>query len=252
MIRLKELTEYLNFSMEIEKFSDYCPNGLQVEGKEEIIRLATGVTASQALIDAAVDWRASAILVHHGYFWRGESPRLLGYRRKRLSKLLKNDISLFAYHLPLDAHSEFGNNVCFGRMLGITEQEPLFKRPSDGFGNFGQLSSEIRIDRLVDQIRSLTNREPLLIGSSNSIVRRIAWCTGAAQASIDAAISVDADVFISGEVSEQTYHIAKEENISYIGAGHHATERYGVKVLGEHLENRFGIECKFIDIVNPV
>ena len=149
MIRLKELTEYLNFSMEIEKFSDYCPNGLQVEGKEEIIRLATGVTASQALIDAAVDWGASAILVHHGYFWRGESPRLLGHRRKRLSTLLKNDISLFAYHLPLDAHPEFGNNVCFGRMLGIKEHGPLFKRPSDGVGNFGQLSSEIKIDELV-------------------------------------------------------------------------------------------------------
>ena len=252
MIRLKKLTEYLNFSMEIEKFSDYCPNGLQIEGKEEIIRLATGVTASQALIDAAVDWGASAILVHHGYFWRGESPRLLGHKRKRLSTLLKNDISLFAYHLPLDAHPEYGNNVCFGRMLGIKEQEPLFKRPSDGFGNFGQLSSEIRIDELVDQIRSVTNREPLLIESSNSKVRRIAWCTGAAQANIYAAISVDADAYISGEVSEQTYHIAKEENISYIGAGHHATERYGVKALGEHLENRFGIEHKFIDIVNPV
>ena len=252
MIWLKELTEYLNCSMEIENFSDYCPNGLQVEGKEEITRLVTGVTASQALIDAAVDWGASAILVHHGYFWRGESPRLLGHRRKRLSTLLKNDISLFAYHLPLDAHPEFGNNVCFGRMLGIKEHEPLFKRPSDGFGNFGQLSSEIKIDELVDRIRSLTNREPLLIRGSNPIVRRIAWCTGAAQASIDAAISVGADVYISGEVSEQTYHIAKEENISYIGAGHHATERYGVKALGEHLENRFGIEHKFIDIVNPV
>ena len=238
--------------MEIDKFSDYCPNGLQVEGREEITKLVTGVTASQALLDAAVDWGASAILVHHGYFWRGESPRLLGHRRKRLSTLLKNDISLFAYHLPLDAHPEFGNNVCFGRMLGITEQEPLFKRPSDGFGNFGQLSSEIRIDELVDRIRSLTNRDPLLIGSSNSIVRRIAWCTGAAQANIYAAISVGADAYISGEVSEQTYHIAKEENISYIGAGHHATERYGVKTLGEHLENRFGIEHKFIDIVNPV
>ena len=252
MVRLKELTEYLDFSMEIDKFSDFCPNGLQVEGGEEIIRLATGVTASQALLDAAIDWRASAILVHHGYFWRGESSRLLGYRRNRLRTLLKNDVSLFAYHLPLDAHPEFGNNVCFGRMLGIEEHQPLFKSHSDGLGNVGMLSSEIELGELVSRIRRLTDREPLLIGNSNSMVRRIAWCTGAAQSNIDAAISANADLYISGEVSEQTFHVVKEEEISYIAAGHHATERYGVKALGDHLANYFGIEHKFIDIVNPI
>ncbi len=252
MILLKELTEYLDFSMETQKFSDYCPNGLQVEGSEEISKIATGVTASQALLEAASDWGASAILVHHGYFWRGESSRLLGYKRKRLNTLLKNEISLFAYHLPLDAHPEFGNNVCFGRMLGIEEHQPLFKCSSDGLGSVGELASETSVGNLVSHIREFTDREPLLIGEPNSIVRRIAWCTGAAQSNIDAAISVGADVYVSGEISEQTYHIAKEEKITYIAAGHHATERYGVKALGEHLEDRFSIEHKFIDIVNPV
>ena len=252
MILLTHLVKYLEDSLRSADFSDYCPNGLQIQGAEEVVRLATGVTASQALLDIAIDWGASAILVHHGYFWNGDPKTLVGYRRRRLRTLLENDVSLLAYHLPLDAHPEFGNNACFGRMIGIDESEPLYQNNPQGIGNVGDLISELKLHVLVDRIRNITEREPLLIGDSDSNVRRVAWCTGAAQSGIEAAIIAKADVYISGEVSEQTFHIANEEGIAYIAAGHHATERYGVRSLGEHLAENFDIEHRFIDIVNPI
>ncbi len=252
MIRLTQLVKYLDDYMRAADFTDYCPNGLQVEGRGDVVKLATGVTASQALLDEAIDWGASAILVHHGYFWNGDSKKILGYRRRRLRTLLENDVSLLAYHLPLDAHPEFGNNVCFGRIIGIENQEPLYKDQPHSIGNVGDLVGDLKLGVLVDRIRKITDREPLLIGDSDSKVRRVAWCTGAAQSGIEAAIFANANVYISGEVSEQTFHVAKEEGIAYIAAGHHATERYGVQSLGKHLAGHFDIEHRFIDIVNPI
>jgi dinuclear metal center YbgI/SA1388 family protein len=249
---LHELVAHLDSVLQVQRFKDYCPNGLQVEGRENISRLATGVTASQAFLDAAVSWGADAVLVHHGYFWQGESPVISGMKRRRLGTLLANDISLLAYHLPLDAHPTLGNNACFGRLLGIEVHEPLDPDDADGVGNIGSLAESVTLAGLLSQIEAFTGRLPLSIGDEQTSVQRIAWCTGAAQGYIEAAVAAGADVFITGEASEQTVHVAREEGIQFISAGHHASERYGVQAVGEEVAAMFGLEHRFIDIDNPV
>jgi dinuclear metal center YbgI/SA1388 family protein len=253
-INLAELTRYLDQYLQPAQFQDYCPNGLQVEGRPAIARLATGVTASQRLLDAAIAWEADAVLVHHGYFWRGEPPQLVGMKRRRIAALLANDISLLAYHLPLDAHPQVGNNARFGELMGIhpDRQEPLQPGVADAVGNIGNLPQAVRAADFVALLESITGRPPLHIGLPDALVCRIAWCTGAAQDYIDAALRAEADLFVTGEASEQTVHIAREEGIQFVAAGHHATERYGVQALGEHLVARFGLEHRFIDVDNPV
>ena len=249
---LHELVAHLDSALQVQRFKDYCPNGLQVEGRANISRLATGVTASQAFLDAAVSWGADAVLVHHGYFWQGESPVISGMKRRRLGTLLANDISLLAYHLPLDAHPTLGNNACFGRLLGIEVHEPLDPGDADGVGNIGSLAESVTLAGLLSQIEAFTGRLPLSIGDEQASVQRIAWCTGAAQGYIEAAVAAGADVFITGEASEQTVHVAREEGIQFISAGHHASERYGVQAVGEEVAAMFGLEHRFIDIDNPV
>ena len=249
---LTELMNYLDGLLQPARFRDYCPNGLQVQGREEVTRLVSGVTACQALVDAAIDWQADAILVHHGYFWRGEDPAITGMKRRRLAALLVNDVSLIAYHLPLDAHPELGNNACLGRLLGVAGMEPLAGSAEEGVGNLGSLVEPLAISTLLQQVADLTGREPLHVGEIDDRVSRLAWCTGAAQGYIEAAVAAGAEVFISGEVSEQTVHVAREEGIHFIAAGHHATERYGVQAVAENVADRFGIEHRFIDIDNPV
>ena len=252
-IGLKELVQYLQEFLQPEKFHDYCPNGLQVEGRANINRLVTGVTANQALIDQAIAWGADAILVHHGYFWKGEAPQLVGMKRRRLAALLGSDISLIAYHLPLDAHPELGNNACFGRVLGAMGVEPLEPLRSDALACIGSLEKSQSIADIAARLTRETGREPFYIGGGASeMVQRIAWCTGAAQDCIDAAVMANADLYVTGEVSEQTVHTAREEGIHFLAAGHHATERYGVQAVGEHLADRFDIEHRFVDIDNPV
>ncbi len=252
--QLGELTAYLDQCLQPGRFSDYCPNGLQVEGRNEVSRLATGVTASQALIDSAAQWGADAILVHHGYFWRGEDARIVGMKRRRLAALLEHDISLLAFHLPLDAHPEFGNNARLGELLGIAAgaHSPLQPEAPSEVGSIGTLPASVRAEELVKLLRTLTGREPLHIGDGGATVQRLAWCTGAAQGYIEAAVAAGAEVFITGEASEQTVHVAREEGIQFIAAGHHATERYGVQALGAHLAEKFSLEHRFIDIDNPV
>ncbi|MEH6609515.1 MAG: Nif3-like dinuclear metal center hexameric protein [Halioglobus sp.] len=250
--QLNELVAHLESTLEIQRFKDYCPNGLQVEGRANVSRLATGVTASQAFLDAAVAWGADAVLVHHGYFWQGESPIISGMKRRRLATLLANDVSLLAYHLPLDAHPTLGNNACFGRLLGVEVQELLDPSDADSVGNIGSLPEPMTLAALLQRIAEFTGRSPLSIGEEQATVQRIAWCTGAAQGYIEAAVTAGADVFITGEVSEQTVHIAREEAIQFIAAGHHATERYGVQAVGEAAATIFGLEHRFIDIDNPV
>ena len=250
-VALRELVSYLDTLLEPWRFQDYCPNGLQVEGRPRVAKVASGVTASQRLLDAAAEWGADAILVHHGYFWKGEEQAVVGMKRRRLATLLGHDISLLAYHLPLDAHPSLGNNARLGELLGLQENRPL-QQGDAGVGNIAELPSAIPVSELLASLRRITGREPLHIAADVPGVRHIAWCTGAAQGYIEAAIAAGADVFITGEASEQTVHIAREEGIHFIAAGHHATERYGVQAVGEQLAQEFSLQHRFIDIDNPV
>lgn len=244
---LHDIEQFLNVSA----ISDYCPNGLQVEGKTQIKRIVSGVTASQALIDAAIELQADAILVHHGYFWKGEDQPIVGMKQRRIKALLAHDINLLAYHLPLDVHPEVGNNVQLAQRLGITVTGPLEPDNPRNVGLIGDLQTALSADEFAARIEKALDRAPLVIDHQQPI-KRVAWCTGAAQGYLDQAISAGADAFITGEVSERTFHEAQENGISFFAAGHHATERYGVQALGEWLAARFNIEHHYIECPNPV
>jgi dinuclear metal center YbgI/SA1388 family protein len=245
----EELTGYLDELLEAGRFRDYCPNGLQVEGRAQLRRIVAGVTASQALVDAAIARDADAILVHHGWFWRGEDGRVTGIRKARLQALLRHDINLIGYHLPLDAHAEFGNNAQLGRRLGWTADGRFGEQD---LGWLGQTAAPTTLSDFSGKIAAALQRAPLVIGEMNRPVRRIAWCTGGAQGYFEQAIALGVDVYLSGEISEQTVHLARESGVAYVAAGHHATERYGVQALAAHLAERFGLACEFVDIDNPV
>lgn len=248
-----ELELYLNDLLQVGKFRDFCPNGLQVEGRRKIERIATGVTASQAFLDAALEWGADAVLVHHGYFWKNEAAPIIGQKHKRLRALLANDLNLFAYHLPLDAHPEFGNNVQLGQRLGwIIDNRVGGTGPDTDLICIATLPMPVTLEGLSAQVQRTLDRTPLVIGDPAWEIRRIAWCTGAAQGYFDSAITAGADVYLSGEISEPTVHLARESGVGYIAAGHHATERYGVQAVGSHLADTFGVQHLFIDIDNPV
>lgn len=251
-VDLQHLVNYTDALLRAARFTDYCPNGLQVQGRSEVRRIVSGVTACQPLLDAAVQLDADLVLVHHGFFWRGEARTVVGMKRRRLGTLLVHDISLLAYHLPLDAHPELGNNAQLGELLGIRDQQLLDAGTPEGVGNIGSLAAPLQVSVLLAQLEALTGRAPLHIGDPDHLVQRIAWCTGAAQSYIGAAVAAGADLFLTGEASEQTVHIAREEGLQFIAAGHHATERYGVQALGAHLAARFGLEHQFVDIDNPV
>lgn len=251
-MNLYELENYLDNLLNIKKFRDYGPNGLQVEGKPEVERIVTGVTASQALLDAAVEAQADAVLVHHGYFWKNEAPVIRGMKKRRIATLLKNDISLFGYHLPLDAHPELGNNAQLAKLLGIENEGVMDEGDLQGVGNIGSVPEPVSLAAFGQQVESVLARKPLLISGGSHPVRRIAWCTGGAQGYMQQAFELDADTYLSGEISEHTVHSARENGIHYIAAGHHATERYGIKALGEHLAATFGLNVVFLDKDNPV
>ncbi|HMV00175.1 MAG TPA: Nif3-like dinuclear metal center hexameric protein [Rhodocyclaceae bacterium] len=244
-----ELVGYLDQLLECGRFRDYCPNGLQVEGRPEIRCIVAGVTASQALLDEAVARGADAVLVHHGYFWRGEDGRVTGIRRRRLATLLAADLNLLAYHLPLDAHPEFGNNAQLARRAGWL---PEGRFGEQDLGWVGRPAEPCSAGEMAARLRAAVAREPMLIGDAGRRVGRVAWCTGAAQGFFESAIALGADLFVSGEISEPTVHLARESGVPYLACGHHASERYGVQALGEHLQDAFGIECSFVEIENPV
>ncbi|QCF26558.1 Nif3-like dinuclear metal center hexameric protein [Hydrocarboniclastica marina] len=246
------LVNAMNHWLEPERFSDYCPNGLQVEGREEVTKVVTGVTASQALIDAALEAGADMILVHHGYFWKGEDQRISGIRKKRLRSLLANDLSMVAYHLPLDAHAELGNNRQLARVLELEQIRPITSTDPRELVWQGRLPEPMSAERLAAHIATRLSREPLHVGPDGGEIQTIGWCTGAAQGYLARAAATGLDAFISGEVSEPTVHLAREMGIHYFAAGHHATERYGVQALGERLATEFGVVHQFIDIPNPV
>lgn len=245
-MQLSELVAYTNRLLAVENFNDYCPNGLQVEGRGEVQTLIGGVTACQALLDAAIAQRADAILVHHGWFWKNEDPRIVGMKQRRLAALLRHDISLIAYHLPLDAHPELGNNAQLAQRLDITVTGTA------GLLMLGELAEPVSGADFAARIETRLQRRPLHIPGSDAPIRRLAWCSGAAQSSIETAFSEGVDAFLTGEASEPTVHFARENRLHFFAAGHHATERAGVQALGAHLAQRFALRFAFIDIDNPV
>ncbi len=246
---LKELGDYIGSLLDISRFRDYCPNGVQVEGRAQVSRIASGVTASQRLLDAATAWGADAILVHHGYFWRNEDAAITGIKKRRIAHLLQHDISLLAYHLPLDAHAELGNNVQLGLRLGFVEQGRFGEQD---IACYGELELAQTLTQLTTHIAHSLQRTPQVIGEGDCTIRRIAWCTGAAQGYFEAAVVLGVDAFLTGEISEQNVHVAQETGVAFIAAGHHATERYGVQALGEHLAAHCGVEHCYFEMDNPV
>ena len=252
MIELPELTAYLDRYLEIDRFRDYCPNGLQVEGSSRVETLVSGVTACLELIEAAIDVGADSILVHHGYFWKGENQTLVGMKMRRLRRLIESNVSLLAYHLPLDAHPELGNNACLAEKLSIDVKGALDSDQTPSIAIFGRIAQPVSAETFARTIARVLQREPLWISSGSDKINSVGLCTGAAQDYIHYAIEKNLDAFISGEISERTTHIAREEGIHYFAAGHHATERYGVQKLGEHVSRKFSILHRFIEIENPV
>lgn len=245
-----ELAKLCNQLLDSDAFDDYCPNGLQVDADNPIRRIITGVSACQALIDAAIDCQADALLVHHGYFWRGEAASLIGTKGKRIRSLLQNNMSLLAYHLPLDAHPTLGNNAVLARLLNLDITGALYPEQKHPIGNIATLTPT-KPDDFAHQIHQALNRAPLHIQVNDKPLSKIALCTGGAQDMIEQAAKMGCDAFISGEISERTTHAARELGIHYYAAGHHATERGGVMALGDYLAQEHGFEVTFIDIDNP-
>ena len=246
---LDELRDYNASLLQTGLFKDYCPNGLQVEGRAEVRRIATRVTASQQVLEAAIAWGADAILVHHGYFWRNEDAAITGIKKRRIAQLLRNDVSLLAYHLPLDAHLELGNNARLGKLLGLVEQGRFGEQ---NIACIGELEPHQTLAQFAAWIGGRLQRVPQVIGDNARSIRKVAWCSGGAQGYFEAAIAQGADAYISGEISEPAFHLAQESGVAFIAAGHHATERLGIQALGEHLAARFGLEHRFFDQDNPV
>lgn len=242
-----ELEQIVNQQLNSAAFNDYAPNGLQVEGRDEVRKIITGVTASQALLDEAVRLQADAVMVHHGYFWKNETPVIKGMKRCRLRTLLANDINLYGWHLPLDAHPHLGNNAQLAQALEITVQgevQPLVP--------WGELNESLSGEQLAQRIARVLGRQPLHCGdNAPQQIRRIAWCSGGGQSFIDSAADFGVDAFITGEVSEQTIHSARENGLHFFAAGHHATERGGIRALGEWLAAHHQLDVTFIDIDNP-
>ena len=248
MAARSEVDRYLNDLLAPQGFRDYGPNGLQVEGKPEVHTLVSGVTASLALIDAAAARGADAILVHHGLFWRGQDGRLTGWLKERVARLIVHGINLWAYHLPLDAHAEFGNNARLGARLGLVA-DARFGEQDLGF--IGPAAAVDSVERLGAAVGAALGRVPLLLPGDGRPLARIAWCTGGAQGYFEAAIAAGADAFLTGEVSEPQAHLARETGVAFLACGHHATERYGASAVAAHVAERFGLAHTFIDLDNP-
>jgi dinuclear metal center YbgI/SA1388 family protein len=243
----QELQTALDRLLQPERFKDYCPNGLQVEGGNTVRKIVSGVTASLALIDAAIAQGADTIFVHHGLFWRGHDGRVIGWMRRRLERLLEHNINLFAYHLPLDALPELGNNAQLGFKLGLRATGQFGEQQLGCIGETEFANAQT----LAQRVESVLGRSVVLVPGRNGTVRRIAWCTGGAQSYFEAAIAAGADAFITGEISEPQAHLARETGVAYLAGGHHATERYGAPAVAAHIATQLGLEHQFIDIDNP-
>jgi dinuclear metal center YbgI/SA1388 family protein len=244
----QDIEVFFNALLQPERFRDYGPNGLQIEGRGEVRLLVSGVTASLALIDAAIARSADALFVHHGLFWRGHDGRLTGWLKTRVERLLAHGISLFAYHLPLDAHAELGNNAQLGLHLGLRADARFGEQELGFVGDAADLSSA---SALAARVAERLGRVPLLVEGDGRPLRRVAWCTGGAQGFFEAAMAAGADAYVTGEISEPQAHLARETGVAFVAAGHHATERYGAPAVAAHAAERFGLRHEFVDIDNP-
>jgi dinuclear metal center YbgI/SA1388 family protein len=251
-MELSALLSYLDSQLDCQRFRDYCPNGLQVQGSASATHIVTGVTACLALIEAAIAAQANVLLVHHGYFWRGENPCIVGQKQQRLHLLLTHQINLIAYHLPLDAHPVWGNNIQLAKVLQLQHPTPIDHPDLQGCLFIGQCQPHHTGETFKQHLTTCLQREPLHIPAQRHSIERIAWCTGAGQDFIEYALDAKVDAFLTGEVSERTVHIAREAGIHFFAAGHHATERYGIQALGKHVADKFSLSHQFIDIANPV
>ncbi|MDR2614391.1 MAG: Nif3-like dinuclear metal center hexameric protein [Candidatus Accumulibacter sp.] len=248
-MKRETLVRYLDELLEPARFKDYCPNGLQVEGAGEVRRIVAGVSACQALIDAAAGRGADTLLVHHGWFWRGEDGRVTGFRKARLQTLLARDINLIAYHLPLDAHPQLGNNA---RLAALLDWRAEGHFGEQDLGWLGRPAVAQTLAELTRRVAGQLGRDPLVVGDAGRRIERLAWCSGGAQDYFEPAVALGVDAFLSGEISEPAVHLARESGVAYLAAGHHASERCGVQALAGHLAAKFGLECEFVDIDNPV
>ncbi|MEN9996847.1 MAG: putative cyclohydrolase 1 type 2 [Pseudomonadota bacterium] len=251
MTDFKTLGQAFDQLLQPERFKDYGPNGLQVEGKHSVQKLVSGVTASLELIDAAIAAKADAIFVHHGLFWRGQDGRVVGWMKERLQRLLAHNINLYAYHLPLDAHPELGNNAQLGKVLGLQAQSWCGDQNLVSVGQSLNDHVFVNAASLADHVQSVLGRQVTCIAPSSQPIRRMAWCTGGAQSYFEAAIAQGIDAFLTGEISEPQAHIAKETGVAFLACGHHATERYGAPAVAAHVAAALGLEHQFIDIHNP-
>lgn len=252
MVALAELVDYGNRYLGCAAFQDFCPNGLQIEGRSEVNCIASAVTASQAAVNQAVAAGVDVLLVHHGYFWRGEEVPIVGLKHHRIAALIKADISLIAYHLPLDAHPVVGNNAQLAKRLGLVVESIADSGPGKSILFFGYLEQPCSALELQTRIQQQLQRQPLHVGPAHERIETVAWCTGAAQGFIEQVIAKGSHAYISGEISEQTVHAAREAGVDYFAAGHHATERYGVQAFAKHLSQRFGLKFLVFDDDNPV
>ena len=251
MEQLHSVVEYINRTLDVASIEDYCPNGLQVQGRDQINHIVSGVTASTRFLEAAIEAGADAVLVHHGYFWSGESAVLTGMKLKRIRTLLEADISLLAYHLPLDVHPELGNNAQLANLFGFDTEGRAAASGTEGLLFHGSTRSEMANDVFIKHVSSCLGRDVTAVGRSGQMVKRVAWCSGGAQRFLNQAAALGVDAFISGEISEQTTHEARENGVLYIAGGHHATERFGVQALGEKLSEQLQLTHQFIDVDNP-
>lgn len=258
MTTLAELESYLNNLLSIHTIKDYCPNGLQIDGSsegaynKEVNTIVTGVSANAELIDYAISINADALIVHHGFFWKGEPQPLTGLKGRRIQKLISSGISLLAYHLPLDIHPELGNNILLSKKLELNLKGTFCKNGPIDLGVYGDLSNPTTPQELTHKLSELLNRTPQHISVNDKPITKIGICTGAAQDFLEEAADLGLDAFISGEISERTPHIAKELGIDYISAGHHATETFGVEAISTHIEQNLGVKSFFSNIQNPV
>ncbi|MDE2594505.1 MAG: Nif3-like dinuclear metal center hexameric protein [Burkholderiales bacterium] len=248
VIERDALNQHLDLLLEVARFKDYGPNGLQVEGKASIRKVVSGVTASMDLIQAAIAAQADAIVVHHGLFWRGQDGRLTGWMKKRVAALMAHDINLFAYHLPLDAHPSLGNNAQWGKRLGLAADQRFGEQD---LGFIGDAPENWDVGSLAQLIGQTMGRNPTVVAGDGRPLKRIAWCSGGAQSYFEAAIAAGADVFLTGEISEPQTHYARETGVAFLACGHHASERYGAQALGRRIAHDYALEHEFIDIDNP-
>ncbi|WP_397475620.1 Nif3-like dinuclear metal center hexameric protein [Pusillimonas sp.] len=255
-INTRDLATWLDDTLQPQHFRDYCPNGLQVEGKPAIGHIITGVTASRALLEEAIRRKADAVFVHHGWFWKNEDARIIGAKRERIALALQHELNVFAYHLPLDAHPQLGNNAQLARVLGFTPDQDAEGNPRTcGPENLiwlGRCQPGLTLEQLGRHVAGALGREPLVLGRPDQTIERVAWCTGGAQGWMQEAIDAGAQAYVTGEASEPNFHLANETGVGFIGAGHHATERYGAQAVGQAIEEHFGIKVEFIDLDNPV